>query len=432
MDNKELLEELKNIKETTERNHPGYLVRDVEHYAKKVEILNEDGTVEAFDLIVVLIKNAETNEGYRLYYLDGKEVPLIELLKNRALLQKIQEVEEETKENEEKPEKEQDDELKKESLKELEAEKEKDIEEKEKSEDTKKVRKDETEKEKDTPRNKRKPSHVIESINPDKAKMDYWQTIKQAFGLPTQVATLAFAYPVSSEDKVDYANITIYMLDKDGYIIDDLKIDDYFEFDTSTGNNPMKDETVRLEEDENNGKVQTEDNRTMIRLKAKKDPDSNSYISLEQKNTLGDYNDINAGSKVKGSVNNIEKQLETDHVRVWESESEKTIRDNAGEYKGREIYEEIQRHKEHNKEERYVSDLDADGIEETFECVGEQDWKELATKWGYYKDGRPDEEKAKSIYEKYKYNNPHLSDEEVVQEVSDDLYDQTPGGRINR
>ena len=434
MDNKEedLLEKLKSIKVATERNHPGYLVRDVEHYEKKVKILNEDGKVEEYDLIVVLIKNAETNEGYRLYYLDGKEVPLIELLKNRALLQKIQEVEEETKDNEEKPEKEQDEELKKESLKELEAEKEKDVEEEEKSEDTKKVSKNEMEDEKDTPRNKRKPSHVIEAINPDKAKMDYWQTIKQAFDLPPQVATLAFAYPVSSEDKVDYANITIYMLDKDGYIIDDLKIDDYFEFDTSTGNNPMQDETVRLEEDENNGKVQTEENRTMIRLKAKKDLDSNSYISLEQKNTLGDYNDINAGSKVKGSINNIEKQLETDHVRVWESESEKTIRANAGEYKGREIYEEIQRHKEHNKEEQYVNDLDADGIKETFDCVGKQDWRELATKWGYYKDGRPDEEKAKSIYEEYKYNNPHLSDDELVQEISDDLYDQTPGGRINR
>ena len=79
-----------------------------------------------------------------------------------------------------------------------------------------------------------------------------------------------------------------------------------------------------------------------------------------------------------------------------------------------------------------MDDLDADGIEETFKCTGEQDWKELATKWGYYKDGRPDEEKAKSIYEEYKYNNPHLSDDELVQEVSDDLYDQIPGGRNNR
>jgi hypothetical protein len=49
-----------------------------------------------------------------------------------------------------------------------------------KNEDTEESKK-ENEEEKDVPRNKRKPSHVIEVINPDKAKMDYWQTIKQAF-----------------------------------------------------------------------------------------------------------------------------------------------------------------------------------------------------------------------------------------------------------
>ena len=102
MNREDILEELKKIKETTEKNHPGYLVRDVEHYDKKVEMINEDRKVQEHDLVVVLIQNAETNEGYKLYYLDGKEVPLIELLKNRTLLEKIQKVEEETKDNEEK------------------------------------------------------------------------------------------------------------------------------------------------------------------------------------------------------------------------------------------------------------------------------------------------------------------------------------------
>ena len=119
---------------------------------------------------------------------------------------------------------------------------------------------------------KRKPTHVIETIKPDQAKMDYWDTIREAFGLPSRVSTLAFAYPISSEDKVDYANITIYMLDNDGYIIDDLDVDDYFEFDSSTGNNPMNDNTKRFEEDENKGKVDTKSNDTMVRLKAKKAP----------------------------------------------------------------------------------------------------------------------------------------------------------------
>ena len=121
----ERLEELKNIKEITEKNHPGYLVRDVEHYDKKVEIVNEDGEVEEYDLIVASIQNAETKEGYKLYYLDGKEIPIIEFLKNRKLLESIQKVIDETQKNADKPEEEQDAELKKESLKELEEEKKK-------------------------------------------------------------------------------------------------------------------------------------------------------------------------------------------------------------------------------------------------------------------------------------------------------------------
>lgn len=436
----ELLEKLRRVKQTAEKyladnNFDNYIVKNVVRYNKEIELTqkkSKNNTTHKFHLYVAELENTNPKLDREdilteLEFLEdenGNLYTISDLIQKYEGFENIKDVVDKTKENEEKPEEEQEEELKKDTLEELEEEREKEQEEEQSKDKNKSIKKDE--------KKKRKPSYVIERINPDKAKMDYWQTIKQACGLPEEVDTLAFSYPVSSEDKVDYANITIYMLDKDGYIIDDLKIDDYFEFDTSTGNNPMQDETVRLEEDENNGKVQTEENRTMIRLKAKKAPDSNSYISLEQKNTLGDNNDINGGSKVKGSINNIEKQLETDHVRVWESESEKTIRANAGEYKGREIYEEIQRHKEHNKEEQYVNDLDADGIKETFECVGEQDWRKLATKWGYYKDGRPDEEKAKSIYEEYKYNNPHLSDVELVQEISDDLYDQTPGGRINR
>ena len=301
------------------------------------------------------------------------------------------------------------------------------LEKEEKEQDGSEVSKKENEDEKDIPRKKRKPSYVIETVNPDKAKMDYWKTVKQACGLPEKVHTLAFSYPVSSEDKVDYANITVYMLDKDGYIIEDLDVDDYFEFDSSTGNNPMQDNVVRHEEEENKGEVQLAENRTMIRLYAKNSADRNTYISLEQKNNFGDYNDINAGRKTVAGTQNVEKQLETDRVRVWDSEEEKLVKFNAGIYNMNDIFNEAEEYKKHENNE-HTNTNNADGIKET----KEKDWKELATKWGYYKDGRPDEEKARRVYEEYKYNNPQLSDEEVVQEISDDLYEQAPGGRINR
>lgn len=137
MNREDIIEELRNIKETTQRNHPGYIVKDVVHYNKKVETTNEEGKVEEFDLTVVLVKNAETNEEYQLYYLNGRETPIIEFLKDRQLLNNIQEVIDDTKENEDKPEEEQDKELKKECLEELEKEEEKEenSEEKENVED---------------------------------------------------------------------------------------------------------------------------------------------------------------------------------------------------------------------------------------------------------------------------------------------------------
>ena len=79
----ERLEELWEIKGATEKNHPGYLVTDVVHYNEKVKLINEEGEIEEFDLIIVLIQNAETQEEYQLYYLNGREVTIIELLKNR-------------------------------------------------------------------------------------------------------------------------------------------------------------------------------------------------------------------------------------------------------------------------------------------------------------------------------------------------------------
>lgn len=379
--NKDILDELKNIKESTERNHPGYAVKDVVHYNKKVEIVKEDGKIEEFDLTVVLIKNIETNEGYQLYYLNGREIPIIEFLKNRELLKNIQKVIDETQQNTDKPEEEQDKELKKESLEELEQEKKQELKEEREQED---IEKDED----ISSKKRRKPSHVIERINPDEAKMDYWQTIKQACGLPAKVDTLAFAYPVSSEDKVDYANITVYMLDKDGYIIDDLDVDDYFEFDSSTGNNPMLDNVVRHEEDENEGKAQIEGNRTMIRLYAKKSGDRNTYISLEQKNSFGDYNDINAGRKTVAGTQNVEKQLETDRVRVWDSEKEKLMKSNAGMYNINDIFEEAEQHKEHD-DDGYIHTENSDGNSQTIEICNnsiipgtDRTWEELSEEVG--------------------------------------------------
>lgn len=383
----EMLEKLRSIKQTAEEdleanNFENYEVKNIIHFNQKVELINkESNKIEKFDLYIVVTENSKPEKGedpiFEIEYLEDKKgnvYTIADLIHEYDGFESIKDVVDNAKENEELPEEEQDDEYAIDELNELEEkeQEEKSLIESEKKEEHKKI----------------KPKYIIERVNPDKAKMDYWQNIKQAFGLPPEVHTLAFGYPDSSIDKVEHAKITVYMLDKDGYVIDDLNVNDYFEFDSSTGNNPMKDEVVRHEEDENKGKTQTEENRTMLRLKAKNGQDNNTYISLEQKNELGDYNDINAGRKTVAGTQNVEKQLETDRVRVWDSDREKLVKSNAGRFNMNEIFEEAEEHKIHGDEE-YIHKENADGNKSTIElCKNpyipgtEKTWEELSDETG--------------------------------------------------
>ena len=272
-----------------------------------------------------------------------------------------------------------------------------------------------------TEKPKRKPTHVIETIKPDQAKMDYWDSVRKAFGLPSQVKTLAFAYPISTEDKVNYSNITIYMLDNDGNIIDDLDVNDYFEFDSSTGINPMNDNTKRFEEDENKGKVDTKSNDTMVRLKAKNASDSNSYISIEQVNGLDDYHDINAGRKYLVGSQNIEKQLETDHVMVYNSNTERyvNLRD-GGKYKLNDIYNEAE---DKGKNQDYIGTEQADGVvdePDSYIPNTEITWKQLSEALG--------DNDIKKLQEEFFKNYNGSNQNEIINDIKE-RYERTEKGQ---
>ena len=404
-------------------------IKDVIRYREQVELTKKDSEekeTKGFYLYVVKWEytNPEMQEENSLTELEflveenekGEivNIPTIEdLMEEYEDLGKIGEVKQNAEENEKLPEEEQDDDLKKDSLEELKKEKEKEEDTKEKKDDTDKTKSESK---------KRKPSYIIETINPDKAKMDYWQTVKQAFGLPSQVATLAFAYPVSSEDKVDHANITVYMLDKDGNIIDGLDVDNYFEFDSSTGNNPMQDNVKRHEEDENKGKTQVDEQYTMIRLKAKNG--NNSYLSLEQKNGFGDENDINGGRKAVAGTQNVEKQLETDHVRIWDSERELLMRSNAGMFHINDMLEETEKIEEHGEEE-YVNLQNADGYSHTKVPCGKHIYViiECLIKLkenDYIRDNYSDKEIENKLIDTID-KNPDITQDELISKLEGDI-----------
>ena len=167
---------------------------------------------------------------------------------------------------------------------------------------------------------------------------------------------------------------------------------------------------------------------TMKRFKAKGINDNNFYLSIEQKE-VGGYAELYAGGKTHDGNDPVEVQLETDNVGIQtDLEMQEIMNDRRGVHNKDNIDKEADMHEEHGDDTDKIKKENADGNDATFEfCENEKDWEKLATKWGYYKDGKPDSEKAKNIYKEYKENNPHLTSDEIVQEISDDLYEQTPG-----
>lgn len=407
MNNKELLEKLKNIKETAERNHPGYFVRDVEHYDEKVEVVNEDGKVEEYDLIVVLIQNAETKEGYKLYYLDGKEIPIIEFLKNRELLNSIQKVIDETQKNEDKPEEEQDEELKKESLKELEEEnKKEDKEEKEKEEVEEQ---EETEEIKDL-----KISNLKGEVDLDQQVNG--ETLRKILDLGEEYDSIApvRAASIGVPSNSEYVFVAIKN-DKTCTVLGK----DIIKEDRQKGTNPdEKDLKVN-----NDGSLTEESSLANFRIVNR--PNFVMTVRVDKDSSTRETTISDVSSR-ESRADDVAQELHKDGDERIDDDVRNFIREENGIDESADMRKRQTEHEEFGCENDRIENIDENTSNDIHTHI-EKDWKELAIKWGYYKDGRPDEEKAKKTYEEYKYNNPHLTDEEVVQEVSDDLYEQVPG-----
>ena len=425
----DVLQKLETIKEKAQEdlknNHIGYencVVKNVIHYNKKVELINkETNKKEELDLCVAVIEDPDTKTIMNMYYLNGEEVDFTELMLEYESPESIKDVIDRTKENEEKPEEEQDKELKSDKLDELEREK---TEDKEDGKTNKKNEKND----KDS-RIGEKPKYIIQTVNVDKAYIDKWHTLRNKLNLPSEVNELAFAYPNTDEDKNLSDDLVVIMLDKDGKRIketsDGTKVTDILTVDNATGSNPMYDDNTKLEL---NGYAEKNKGMTMKRFRAKGINDNNFYLSVEQKE-VGGYAELYAGGKTHDGNDPVEVQLETDNVGIQtDLEMQEIMNGGKGVHNKDNIDKEVEKHEEHGDDTDRIEEKNADGDDATFElCENEQDWEELATKWGYYKDGKPDSEKAKNIYKEYKENNPHLTSDEIVQEISDDLYEQTLG-----
>ena len=139
------------------------------------------------------------------------------------------------------------------------------------------------------------------------------------------------------------------------------------------------------------------------------------------------------GKDIEGNKS-LDRELETSNV--WSLK--KNERDLAGEFEDgyksvEEGYLEANKHKdkEGKLDAEHLTIDDIDGEKNTKSHVHDTvNYDELASKWGYYSDGKPDNKKAMELFEEKRKANPKKETKEVIEMIEEELNEQyRTGGR---
>lgn len=135
------------------------------------------------------------------------------------------------------------------------------------------------------------------------------------------------------------------------------------------------------------------------------------------------------GKGIEGNKS-LDRELETDNIWIMKKE----VRDLASKYKTgyRSVEEGYQEAKLHEDEKGRIIENDnmkvedIDGIENTKSHVHQAnvDYEQLAIKWGYYKQGKPNFEKAEQIYAEKRKENPKAKEKEIIEMITEELEEQ--------
>ena len=60
------------------------------------------------------------------------------------------------------------------------------------------------------------------------------------------------------------------------------------------------------------------------------------------------------------------------------------------------------------------------------------DYNALAVKWGYYREGEPNADKAKELFEEKRKENPKKETKEIIEMVTDELEEELGHNRDSR
>ena len=142
------------------------------------------------------------------------------------------------------------------------------------------------------------------------------------------------------------------------------------------------------------------------------------------------------GRGVEGNKS-LDRELETDNI--WEIKKEE--RDLAEEYGDgyrsvEESYQEAKQHEDKSGEimkEDKMNTKDIDGEKNTKSHIHDKvNYENLAIKWGYYKQGEPNADKAKEIFIEKRKQNPQKETKEIIEMVTEELEEEIGHQRDNR
>lgn len=135
------------------------------------------------------------------------------------------------------------------------------------------------------------------------------------------------------------------------------------------------------------------------------------------------------GGKDQEGNMSLDRELETNNV--WNIK--KNERDLASEFKTgyrsvEKSYQEAKKHEDENgnileNDEVKIEDIDGD-VNTKSHVHDDVNFDEIASKWGYYVDGKPNAERAKEIFEEKRKDNPDKETKEIIEMVSEEIEEE--------
>ena len=204
----------------------------------------------------------------------------------------------------------------------------------------------------------------------------------------------------------------LVVIGKDGRVEPLKKYIPQLEQNHSSGNNPIKTQY----QINTNGEVEKDAVLSEYRI-------GNKIIQLDK--DQGDNLEVNIG-KYSPNTNDLVSTEMRGNQTTFATDTE-TRKAAMGHYKGvynsASSYKEAEMHNENNPDCDKMNEKDIDGDPNTKSHIHNENlnFNELAVKWGLIKNGRPDAEKARQVYEKEANNNLEKSQEEIIKMVSEEM-----------